>query len=66
MRYSGDPYWTEARFDSKDKDGNPVKKGTRIFYYPRTKTVLQGEKAEQASRDFQAASFDESMMTGNW
>lgn len=64
--YSNDPYWTTARFDSVDKQGQPVRKGTRIFYYPRTRTVLQGEQAEQASRDFAAAQMDEANYSGNW
>ncbi len=62
--YAGDPYWTTARFNSKDNDGNPVKKGDRIFYYPRCKTVLTGAKAEAASAEFSAAAADEAMMNG--
>lgn len=58
----GDPYWTTAKFDSKDSKGNAVKKGDRIFYYPRTKTVLTGEAAETASREFEASCQDE----GDW
>ena len=54
-----DPYWTIARFNSTDKQGQPIRKGTRIFYYPQTRSVLQGEDAEQASRDFCSACFDE-------
>lgn len=54
-----DPYWMIARFDGKDTDGNAVKKGTRVFYYPRNRSMLTGEKAEQASRDFDAAREDE-------
>ena len=60
------PYWTTAKFNSVTKDGEQVKKGDRIFYYPRTKTVLIGEKAEQASRDFDAACFDEAVYNGQW
>jgi hypothetical protein len=60
-RYAGDPYWTTARFDSTDQDGQPVKRGDRIFYYPRTKTVLTGAKAETASREFEAAAEDEEL-----
>ena len=62
--YSNDPRWITAKFDSLDANGNAVKKGDRIFYYPLTKTVLTGEKAEQAARDFEAAAFDEAVMTG--
>lgn len=63
--FSRDPYWTTARYDSTDQSGKPVKKGARIFYYPGTKTVLQGEEAEQAAREFAAAKADESM-GGGW
>lgn len=62
--YSGDPYWTTAKFASTDAAGNQVKKGDRIFYYPRTKTVLTGPAAEQAARDFQAEAEDEAFLSG--
>lgn len=65
-RYIQDPYWTTAKFDSTTADGTRVKRGDRIFYYPRTRTVLVGEHAEQAAREFDAARFDEAMMTGEW
>ena len=52
----GDPYWTTARFNSPD---GKIKKGERIFYYPRTRRALAGEEAEQAARDFAAAAADE-------
>jgi DNA-binding ferritin-like protein len=55
----GDPYWMTAKYPGKDHKGNPFKKGDRVFYYPRTKTILTGPEAEQASRDFDAARFDE-------
>jgi hypothetical protein len=63
-RYSRDPYWTTARFSGKDAHGRPVKKGDRIFYYPATRTILTGEEADQASREFSAAIADEAMMSG--
>ncbi len=55
-----DPYWTTARYQSTDKAGQLIRVGTRIFYYPLSRDALQGEAAEQASRDFDAACFDES------
>jgi hypothetical protein len=61
-----DPYWTTAKFDSTQPDGTKVKKGDRIFYYPATRTVLTGNKAEQAARDFQAAAQDEAMYNGGY
>lgn len=55
----GDPYWMEAKFPGRDAKGNPFKKGDRVFYYPLTKTFLTGPEAQQASRDMDAARFDE-------
>lgn len=66
MRYLNDPYWTVARWDGKDHKGEPVAKGTPIFYYPRTKKVMQGEDAKRAAAEFQAAAFDEAQHSGNW
>ena len=63
-RYSNDPYWTTAKFNSIDIDGNPVKKGDPIFYYPRTKVVMTGEKAECASAEFEANAMDEALYNG--
>ena len=64
--YRGDPYWTTARFNSTDANGAHVRKGDRIFYYPRTKTVYSGAAAEQASAEFQSAAADEAFATGNY
>lgn len=64
--YGGDPYWTTAKFNSVADDGTPVKKGQDILYYPRTKTVMVGERAKQAWRDFQSAKADESFMGGGY
>ena len=55
----GDPYWMEARYPGHDSKGRIVRKGDKVFYYPRTKTMLTGEEAEQAARDFESARFDE-------
>lgn len=59
--YQDDPRWITAKYDGTDKKGNKYKKGEEIFYYPRTKTILAGKDAEQASRDFDAAKADDSM-----
>lgn len=58
-RYSKDPYWMVAKYPGKDADGKPFRKGERVFYYPLTKTILTGAKADRASAEFDAASFDE-------
>jgi len=57
--YRNDPRWITTKFPGKDKNGVPFKRGDRVFYYPMTKTILAGDAAEQASADFEAASFDE-------
>jgi hypothetical protein len=63
-RYSRDPYWTTAKFTSTDAHGKPVKKGDRIFYYPKDRTVLTGEAADKAAAEFQAAKMDEASYNG--
>jgi hypothetical protein len=60
MSYKNDPRWIVTKFASVGKDGAAIPAGTRAFYYPSTKTLLTGESAEQASRDFEAARSDES------
>ena len=55
----GDPYWMKAKNPGKAQDGTPFKKGDDIFYYPRTKAVLVGDKADKASREFDSAADDE-------
>lgn len=60
MSYKNDPRWIVTKFSSVGKDGAAIPAGTRAFYYPKTKTLLTGETAEQAARDFNAACIDES------
>jgi DNA-binding ferritin-like protein len=55
----GDPYWMTAKYPGKDSKGKAVRKGDKVFYYPNTKTMLTGDEAEKASRDFDAGKFDE-------
>lgn len=61
-RYSRDPYWTNARFDSKcTRCDAPIRKGQPIFYYPSTRSVY-GKACgcgDFNSHDFQSACFDE-------
>ena len=41
--YSSDPYWITARFRSVCACGQPIQRGDRAFYYPRTrKAVCEG------------------------
>lgn len=61
-RYENDPRWIEARFNGVcHKCGKAIKKGESIFYYPRyRRTYCESDICGgQASRDFDAACFDE-------
>ena len=58
----GDPYWLNARFSSTCTGCSArIKKGDRIFYYPRTgETYCQKEACGgAASADFRAHVEDE-------
>lgn len=59
--YPRDPYWTIAQREGVDAKGTPFKRGDRIFYYPNDRTVLAGEAAEKAARDFEANRADEEL-----
>ena len=63
-RYSLDPRWLTAKFASKcAKCAAPIAKGSEIFYYPNGKTAY-GKAcgcADECSRDFESAAFDESV-----
>ena len=65
-RYSGDPYWLNARFHSTCKCGRPIKKGDSIFYYPRQRTAMcDGPNCgAKASAEFNAAAQDEAVYCG--
>ena len=56
----GDPHWITAKYPGKDRDGRVFAKGEMVFFYPNTKTILSGEPAKQAARDFAAESQDDS------
>jgi hypothetical protein len=56
---SGDPYWLNARFTSKCSCGASIRKGDRIFYYPKSKKALCTSCGERESAKFDAARFDE-------
>lgn len=64
--YSGDPYWTTARYNgaSNNKDGAQIKRGDRIFYYPRERKSYVGAEAEAASADFASCVADEDFYNG--
>jgi hypothetical protein len=66
LQYLGDPRWITARFDSKCPCGNIIKRGERIFYYPRTRTVLcENPCGNKASAEFAASAMDEASYCGN-
>jgi hypothetical protein len=51
-RYRGDPYWKRAKSDATSADGTPVRKGDRVFFYPRTGAIYAGDAANRASAEF--------------
>jgi len=60
--YSGDPYFTTAKFTSTcTRCKEQISRGERIFYFPRTKDVYcAGDGCGGAeSRSFEAAAQDE-------
>ena len=60
--YSGDPRWMTARYDGTDDQGNRVRKGDEVLYWPSTKKMMTGAKADAAWRDFLSAKGDEEGM----
>lgn len=62
--YSGDPYWLIAKFDSTSTNGLPVKRGDRVFYFPRTRAIYNGERAQLEASQFAAAAQDEAVYQG--
>lgn len=56
---SRDPRWLRARFDSIDNEGNRVRKGDEVLYWPLTRTVMSGQKAKDAWRRFLSEKGDE-------
>lgn len=63
-RYSNDPRWITVKFPCKcAKCGAAIKAGQPGFYYPIGKSVY-GKPcgcADEQSRDFESARFDESV-----
>lgn len=62
--YPRDPYWVTAKFNGKDAEGTPIKRGERIFYFPNSKKAYVGEAAERASARFEAEKADEQQYGG--
>lgn len=58
-RYSGDPYWLNARFPSRCKCGKRIAKSDRIFYYPRTRTAYCRECGVGEASRFASEAEDE-------
>lgn len=62
MRYSNDPYWLATKHPGHCAGcGGSFPAGAKVFYYPKGKHCYGGpcKCAEAASRDFEAAAWDE-------
>jgi len=58
--YANDPRWMTARYAGNcAATGQSFPAGTRIFYYPPTRSAFIGAAAEAASADFTACAQDE-------
>ena len=57
-----------ARFDSNCKCGRRIKRGERIFYYPRSREALCDgpDCGQKAGAEFYAAAQDEDWMCGQF
>jgi hypothetical protein len=62
--YTSDPRWISARFDSITKIGEKIKRGDQVLYFPADRSIMTGEAAKQAWRDFEAAAMDDHFMSG--
>jgi hypothetical protein len=63
--FAGDPHWTTARFTSTCCScGGSIKKGEKIFYYPKGKHVYCHDCGRAAYEDFRAAAEDEYLESG--
>ena len=58
-RYKGDPYWTQARYNSTCGCGHEVFTRQNIYYYPKQRKALCEECGKQAEREFIAMAQDE-------
>lgn len=59
-RYSRDPKWITAKFNSTCNDcAAPISKGANAFYFPATKAIHCAECGEEHSRRFDAEAWDE-------
>ena len=58
--YKGDPFWLFAKF-GKCKECGTNLKGSRAFYYPRTKDIFCEKCGQKHSADFESCKFDEFM-----
>ena len=67
-RYSEDPRWIRAKFGNCARCEQPLK-GKRAAYFPNGRTVFCEKCGQTEMAAFDAAAFDEAVMTGtigNW
>lgn len=66
-RYHNDPKWITARFASRcDQCGAEIKKGDRLYWFPRGKRGYCETHGQEHAARFEAEAFDEAMVSGNW
>lgn len=68
-RFSRDPHYMTAKFPGRCAQcGADVPRGSKVFYYPNTRTLLcdADSCSGQAARDFEASRADESFNGGGY
>lgn len=62
---SGDPRWITAKYNGHDGSGKRFKRGERVLYFPRTKTIFAaGPEADREWAAFTSAAADEAFQNG--
>jgi hypothetical protein len=64
-RYAADPRWITAKFGHCAKCSKPLA-GKPAVYFPNGKVCFCEECGKPEMATFEAAAFDEAVMTGTW
>jgi hypothetical protein len=62
----GDPKWIVAKYPGTAADGTAFRRGEKVLYWPRTKTIMVGRQAEDAWAKFESEAADEAAMSGHY
>lgn len=64
---NGDPFWITAKWtDVCESCGEKIRKGSKAFYYPRTKAIFCERDGLKEAESFNAAVQDEEFMNAQF